>query len=70
MNENNIPEIAARSRILSAAQTAELFGISLPHFRRLYRTGKVPAGIRIGERKLGWPLGVATDFLASKSEAA
>ncbi len=53
----DIPATADRSRILSARQTAALFGMSLAHFRRLYRTGKVPAGIRIGERKLGWQLG-------------
>ena len=62
-----IPTIADRARILNTRQTAALFGMSVQHFRRLYRTGKVPPGIRIGERKLGWQLGVATDFLAAKN---
>ena len=42
------------ARILDSAQAAEFWGVSLPHWRRLYREGKVPRGIRIGVRKLGW----------------
>ena len=63
---NDIPATAERSRILNAKQTAALFGVSLPHFRRLYKAGKVPAPIRIGERKLGWPMGKILDFVAAK----
>ncbi len=65
-----IPQIAAQARVLSAKQVAELCGLSLPHFRRLYRTGRVPPPIKIGQRKMGWQYGTVATFLASKTAAA
>lgn len=50
-----------RSRMLDSSQAAEFWGVSLPHWRRLYREGKVPQGIRIGKRKLGWRVGDLID---------
>lgn len=69
-NQKNLPTIAERSRILSVTQVATLLGLSVPHLRTLYRTGKMPRGIKIGDRKLGWPVGVVADFLMSKMEQA
>lgn len=41
-------------RILNSAQAAQFWGVSVPHWRRLYRNHKVPVPIKIGDRKLGW----------------
>jgi prophage regulatory protein len=65
----NLPSELNRERLLGTDQTAEFLGISIAHFRRLYRAGKVPAPIKIGERKYGWRLGGLIDFVAAKSQA-
>lgn len=62
-----LPASLERDRLIDSAQAAALLGFSLPHFRRLYRAGKVPRPIQIGERKLGWKAGVLSDWLAGKS---
>lgn len=64
---NNLPPEAARSRILESDASAAFWGVSLPHWRRLYRAGKVPAPVKIGERKLGWRLGDLVDGLARRA---
>lgn len=61
------PPDIARSRVLSSADAAALAGFSLAHFRRLYRAGKVPKPIRLGERKLGWQAGTFTDWLDARA---
>ena len=63
-----LPEYLDRHRMLDAKQAAELLGFSVAHFRRLYRTGKVPAPRMIGGRKFGWPAGVIVDL--TKADAA
>jgi predicted DNA-binding transcriptional regulator AlpA len=65
---DTLPAELTRHRILSAAQAAQLWGVSLPHWRRLYRLGKVPAPIHIGERKLGWRAGDLIDALDKLGE--
>jgi|ERR1700722_183621 predicted DNA-binding transcriptional regulator AlpA len=62
----NLPPNLGRSRILDAATASAFWGVSLPHWRRLYRTGKVPQPVRVGERKLGWRVGVLADALAAR----
>jgi predicted DNA-binding transcriptional regulator AlpA len=66
----HLPSELNRERLLGTEQTAEFLGISIPHFRRLYRAKKVPTPIKIGERKYGWRLGVLIDFVTAKSEKA
>ena len=63
----NLPSDLGRNRILSAAASAAFWGVSLPHWRRLYRAGKVPPPIKVGERKLGWRVVVLTDAHRSSS---
>lgn len=63
---NNLPSDLGRSRVLDAATASAFWGVSLPHWRRLYRTGKVPQPLKIGERKLGWRVGVLADALAAR----
>jgi predicted DNA-binding transcriptional regulator AlpA len=58
-----------RERLLNSVQSAELLNISVPHFRRMYRSGKIPAPIKIGDRKYAWRLGTLIDLVSSKSEA-
>lgn len=62
----NLPSDLGRNRILDAGVSAAFWGVSLPHWRRLYRTGKVPQPVRVGERKLGWRVGVLADALATR----
>lgn len=52
-----LPPNLEAARIVSAAQAAAYWGVSLPHWRRLYRAGYVPRPIKVGERKLGWRAG-------------
>jgi len=63
----DLPASLNRDRLLDSAQTAKFFGISVPHFRRLYRAKKVPPPIMIGYRKYGWQAGVLIDFVSAKT---
>ncbi len=67
---NNLPSDLGRSRILDAEASAAFWGVSLPHWRRLYRAEKVPRPIKIGDRKLGWRIGDLADGLAKRVDAA
>ena len=67
---SSLPAELRRDRILSAAASATFWGVSLPHWRRLYRAGKVPHPIKIGERKLGWRIGTLADALEARASAA
>jgi predicted DNA-binding transcriptional regulator AlpA len=64
---NELPAVISGNRLLDSAQAAEMVGMSLPHFRRLYRSGRVPSPVRVGERKLGWRAGDLSAWLASKA---
>jgi predicted DNA-binding transcriptional regulator AlpA len=66
---NNLPSDLGRNRVLDAATASAFWGVSLPHWRRLYRTGKVPQPVKVGERKLGWRVGVLADALAARETA-
>ena len=66
------PEIAAEiamDRILNSAEAAAFCGHSLPHWRRLYRAGKVPKPIKIADRKYGWRLRTLKEHNASREAA-
>jgi predicted DNA-binding transcriptional regulator AlpA len=65
-----LPAEAERHRILGAKQAAAFWGLSLPHWRRLYQTGRVPAPIKIGERKVGWRMGDLIDALDARAKGA
>ena len=56
----------SRHKILNTHQAAAFTGFSVPHFRRLYRSGGVPAPLQLSERKLGWRAGDLVDWLASR----
>jgi predicted DNA-binding transcriptional regulator AlpA len=59
-----------KNRILNSAQSAEFIGLSVPHFRRLYRAGKAPKPLLIGDRKYGWRAGDLVQWLASRAGEA
>ena len=67
---DNIPASLNRERLLDTVQSAEFLNLSVVHFRRMYRAGKVPPPVKIGERKYGWRLRTLIEFVSSKMEAA
>jgi predicted DNA-binding transcriptional regulator AlpA len=63
---NTLPADISRHKVLSTAEAASFVGFSIPHFRRLYRNGGVPAPMQLSTRKLGWRAGDLVDWLASR----
>lgn len=70
METATAPTHFARHQVMGANEAARLYGVSLVHFRRLYRAGKVPRPIKVGERKLGWMRGILLDDLDARAEKA
>jgi predicted DNA-binding transcriptional regulator AlpA len=70
---DNLPsEVAAEiamDRIVGSAEAAAFCGHSLPHWRRLYRAGRVPKPIKIGDRKYGWRLRTLKEHNTRKEAA-
>jgi len=66
----DLPPSLNRDRVLDSEQASNFLGMSLVHFRRLYRAKRVPPPIMIGYRKYGWQAGVLIDFVAAKTEKA
>jgi predicted DNA-binding transcriptional regulator AlpA len=64
---NSFPPDQTRNRILDSRQASEFWGVSIAHWRRLYRAKKVPSPIRIGDRKYGWRIGDLIDGLAERA---
>jgi predicted DNA-binding transcriptional regulator AlpA len=64
-----LPPELSRSRALGCKEAAELLGVSMPTLRRMYRTGAMPAPIKLTDRLLAWQAGVLCDWLASKNSA-
>ena len=65
-----LPPSLDEIRILSARQAAELFGVSVATFRRLYWAGKLPPPIQLSERRLGWRVRDLIEHLAKRGNAA
>jgi predicted DNA-binding transcriptional regulator AlpA len=59
-----------KGRILNSAQSANSLGSASPFFRRLYRAGKAPKPLLIGDRKYGWRAGDLVQWLASRAGEA
>jgi predicted DNA-binding transcriptional regulator AlpA len=66
----HLPDELSKHRILSAAQAAELWGVSLPLWRRLYRAKAVPSPIKLSERRLGWRASDLIDGLENRAQSA
>ena len=61
------PDVAAciaMKRAIGSSEAAEFLNLSLGHFRKLYRAGKVPAPIKLSERKLAWRISDLAAFVA------
>jgi predicted DNA-binding transcriptional regulator AlpA len=67
---DSLPADIARHRVLTTAEAAKFWGISVPHWRRLYRDKVVPAPIQITERRYGWRVGDLIDALERRSQQA
>ena len=66
----NLPTELARSRVLDTTEAAAFCKLSIPHWRRLYRSGTAPRPVRLGARKYGWRIGDLVDWIeASRAEA-
>ncbi len=65
-----LPPMLERNRLLDVFQMADLLGFSVAHIRRMYRTGKLPAPVRVGGRKVGWPAHVAAALTGSPDKEA
>jgi predicted DNA-binding transcriptional regulator AlpA len=61
-----IPFDLTRQKVLNTAEAAGFLNFSVPHFRRLYRSGGVPAPIQLSTRKLGWRTGDLIDWVAAR----
>jgi hypothetical protein len=58
-----LPADMVRRRLLDTAEAAEFCKNSIPHWRRLYRDGKVPKPVRLSARKYGSDL---LDFIDAR----
>ena len=58
-----LPADLYANRLVDAPTVAKTLGYSLAHFRRLYRTGKIMAPVRINGRKVGWPASALQSLL-------
>jgi predicted DNA-binding transcriptional regulator AlpA len=67
MDSLNLSTDFEKSRILNSAQSAKFIGLSVPHFRRHYRSGKAPKPLLVGERKYGWRAGDLVQWLATRA---
>jgi prophage regulatory protein len=67
---DNLPVDLARHRVLDTAESAAFCNYSIPHWRRMYRTGDAPKPLKLGARKLGWRIGDLVDWLASRAREA
>ena len=63
---DHVPPEIFRNQIKDSAESAAFLNLSLPQFRRLYRSGVVPAPIQLSTRKLGWRTGDLIDWIATR----
>jgi predicted DNA-binding transcriptional regulator AlpA len=67
---NSLPADISWHRILNAAEAAKFWGVSLPHWRRLYRANEVPSPIKLSARRLGWRASDLIDALEIRATTA
>lgn len=67
---DHLPVDISRQRVISAAEAAAFLNLSLPHFRRLYRSGGVPAPFQLSTRRLGWRVSTLIDWLEVRQSRA
>ena len=57
----------AECRLIGTDETGKILNYSPVHIRRLARQKKLPAPVRIGDRKLGWRLADITALVDGNS---
>jgi len=62
-----LPSEITLERVLDSSQAAAFVGVSLPHFRRLYRSRRAPDPIKLSDRKYGWQVRTLMRFLEERS---
>lgn len=67
---DSLPADISRFRVLNAAEAAKFWGVSLPHWRRLYRANEVPTPIKLSTRRLGWRAGDLIEALDKRAGQA
>ena len=60
----------SRHRVIGAAEAASFCNFSLPHWRRLARTGEAPKPLHQSARKVGWRVGDLLDWIDTKAREA
>ena len=56
MRDRILPKPLEAYRVVNMSEMATALGYSVQHLRRLCKAGRIPAPMRIGGRKLGWPI--------------
>lgn len=64
--EHHLPQHLEAERVLNAHQAAELMGVSIATFRRLHWAGRIPAAVRLSDRRLGWRVRDLLSHLATR----
>jgi predicted DNA-binding transcriptional regulator AlpA len=67
MDLQTLPLDLARNRVISTADAAEYIGVDIQLFRKMIKTGAVPAPIQLSERVRGWRLGELSDWVAARA---
>jgi predicted DNA-binding transcriptional regulator AlpA len=65
---DKLPSDLAHHRMVPTVEAASFWGVSVSHWRRLYRAKKVPGPVKIADRKLAWSLGSLIDGLAARAK--
>lgn len=66
----HLPVSIALNRVLDTSEAAAFCGFSVPHWRRLYRSGRAPPPIRLSARKLGWRTGDLINWLQARQDSS
>lgn len=64
---SKLPSEFAPARVLGCKEAADLIGCSVCTLRRMYRSGAMPAPIKVSDRLLGWQFAVLNGWLETKA---
>jgi predicted DNA-binding transcriptional regulator AlpA len=67
--KRKLPPALADDHVVGTAEAAAYCNFSVSHFRTLYRSGKVPAPIKLSDRKLGWRISTLKALVAERQPA-
>lgn len=61
-----LPSDLTQYRVIKTGEAAALLGISMTHFRKMLRDGKLPAPVVLDARKLGWRVSDLSAWLETR----